>query len=305
MTDFARRVRLNELTDTANVEGEGAVEERPTDGRRLRELLDAQTERSKQVTRQTILVGDCIEGLKTLGDNSVNLIVTSPPYNVGKNYAGWNDRLPYEDYIDFTKDWISQCHRVLAPGELLCVNIPSVDFGGRLPFVDMHQLLRQAGFWHQDFIVWVKWSGKQMDTSGLAVSKRKLFSKRRMRRLIDAFEVILVVRKPPEDREQVKELNVDPVDVHEMNFNIWHILPVWDKAHPAPFPEELPRRLIRLYSQEGGTILDPFLGTGTTMKVAHELKRNALGCELSQDYVDRMLKKLEMPVRVIPLPPKT
>lgn len=269
-----------------------------TDGERLRELLGAKSASKQQHTSHTILVGDCMEGLKTLADNSVHLIVTSPPYNVGKNYAQWNDRLPYEDYLDFLRAWMVECLRVLIPGECICVNLPVADFGGRLAFIDIYHLLRQAGFWHQDLIAWVKWSGKAIDTSGFAVSKRKVFSKRRRRKLIDAFEVILVLRKPTEDKNQQKELNVDPVDASEMNFNIWHITPTWDKAHPAPFPDELPRRLIRLYSQEGDVILDPFLGTGTTMKVAQEMKRNAIGCELNPEYIDLILKRLRFPIRV-------
>jgi DNA modification methylase len=298
MPNFSHRLGLNDLADIAKGDGKAKGEEPSTDGRRLRDMLEAHAERSNRLVQQTILVGDCIEGLKTLADNSVNLIVTSPPYNVGKNYAEWNDRLSYEDYIDFTKEWITQCYRVLAEGEILCVNLPTADFGGRLSFIDTYQLLRQGGFWHQDFIAWVKWNRKSIDTSGFAVSKRKIFSKKRTRKLIAAFEVILVVRKPPENPEKAKELNVDPVNAPEMNFNIWHIPPIWDKLHPAPFPEELPKRLITLYSQEGDTVLDPFAGTGTTLQVAHDLKRNSVGCEISQDYVELMRQRFEFQLQI-------
>lgn len=105
------------------------------------------------------------------------------------------------------------------------------------------------------------------------------------------------MRNPPINANEIGELNVDPVNAPEMNFNIWHIAPVWDKAHPAPFPEELPKRLITLYSQEGDLVVDPFCGTGTTLKAAHELKRNGISCELSQEYVELMQQRLEFPIQ--------
>lgn len=299
MRHLSNRLPIRELTDSSQIASPIVSDDKDLSAPRdWAGTNPSPKEQNANSAVQKILVGDCLETLKTMPDNTVNLVVTSPPYNVGKNYEVWNDQLPYEEYIDFTREWIEQCYRVLMDGEILCVNLPVSDIGGRLPFLDIYQILRQVGFWHQDFIAWVKWNGKKIDTSGFAVSKRKAFGKKRKRRLVDAFEVILVVRKPPENWDKAKYLNVDPVSVAEMNFNIWHIPPVWDKKHPAPFPQELPNRLITLYSKEGDTVLDPFLGTGTTLQAAHGLKRGGIGCELNPNYVELILKKLEFPIQV-------
>lgn len=222
----------------------------------------------------------------SLAESHFHLIVTSPPYNVGTSYPDWNDSLPVDKYFSFCQQWMRECYRVLVKGGRLCLNIPLF---GRPKYKRMQfrylSVLWKVGFTDREVIVWVK---KQKSNNHF-ICKRKLFgsiaspSNPHIRTVA---ELILVMKK--ESRRlsgDSKKADITREEYAAWTKNVWEIETELDRRHPAPFPYELPRRLIKLYSYRENRILDPFLGRGTTLKVASQLGRHAVGIELSPEYL--------------------
>lgn len=236
-----------------------------------------------------IIIGDCREALKTLPCNSVHLVVTSPPYNVGIGYGNWKDDLPLNEYLELTETWLKECYRVLADGGRICVNLPSND-KDNIAFLH-YNIMKELGFRFLNNIVWIKWDWNRKEK--FAVSKWKLDKFRFPSSnpiLINAHEIVLVMQKNHGYLTGKRDLTFYEFD--KWRYNVWFISPITDRTHPAPYPVELPRRLIKLYSFVGNTILDPFLGSGTTMKAAMELNRNSIGIELNPEYVEMLKEKI-------------
>lgn len=234
-----------------------------------------------------IIIGDCREALKALPSDSVHLVVTSPPYNVGIGYGNWKDDLPLKEYSELTETWLKECYRILADGGRICVNLPNND-NGNIAFLH-YKLMSELGFNFKDNIAWIKWDYDRKDK--FAVSKWKVNKFRFPSSnpiLINAYEVILVMQKNHGCFTGERDLTYHEFD--KWRYNVWLIPPLTDRTHPAPYPIELPIRLIKLYSLPGQTVLDPFLGSGTTMEACIELKRNSIGIELNPDYVE-MIKE--------------
>lgn len=236
-----------------------------------------------------IIVGDCRQALKTLPDNSAHLVVTSPPYNVGIGYGNWTDKLPLQEYLELTETWLKECYRVLVDGGKICVNLPSNDISN-IAFLH-YNIMKGLGFNFKTNITWIKWDPYRKEK--FAVSKWKTDKFRFPRYdpiLINAYEIILVMQKNHGYMAGKSDLTFD--EFREWKYNVWFIPPLTDRTHPAPFPIELPRRLIKLYSLPEQTVLDPFLGSGTTMKACLELNRNSIGIELNPEYVEMARRRL-------------
>ncbi len=224
--------------------------------------------------KHRIILGDCREALKTLPADSVHLVVTSPPYNVGIGYGNWKDSLPLNEYLELTETWLKECYRVLADGGRICVNLPNND-SSNIAFLH-YRLMKELGFNFLNNIVWIKWDWKRKEK--FAVSKWKLDKFRFPSSnpiLINAYEIVLVMQK--NHGYFTGEMDLTYWEFDKWRFNVWLIPPLTDRTHPAPYPIELPRRLIKLYSFVGHTVLDPFLGSGTTSRACMELGRNSIG----------------------------
>lgn len=236
-----------------------------------------------------IIIGDCREVLKTLPSNSVELVVTSPPYNVGIGYGNWKDELPLNEYLELTETWLKECYRILADGGKICVNLPNND-SSNIAFLH-YNLMKKIGFNFKCNIVWIKWDWNRKEK--FAVSKWKTDKFRFPSGnpiLINAYEIVLVMQKNHGYFTGKRDLTF--YEFNKWKYNVWFIPPLTDRTHPAPFPIELPRRLIKLYSFVGHTVLDPFLGSGTTTKAAMELNRNSIGIELNPEYVEMLKEKI-------------
>ncbi len=236
---------------------------------------------------------------------SVHLIITSPPYWQIKDYGdssqiGFNDS--YEDYIDnLNKVW-SECYRVLYPGCRLCVNIGdqfarAVTYG-RYKIIPIREEIikfcESIGFDYMGAIIWQKKT--TMNTTGGA-SVMGSFPYPRNGLIEIDYEFILLFKKlgqsPNRVSKEIKEESKLSNEEWRKYFTgHWNFAGCKQDKHIAMFPDELPRRLIRMFSFVGETVLDPFLGSGTTSMVARKLKRNSIGYEINKDFLSIIEDKI-------------
>lgn len=220
------------------------------------------------------------ESMDELPDNSIHLVVTSPPYNVGKEY---DKDLTLEEYLEFLRRVWREVKRVLVPGGRLCVNIANL---GRKPYIPLHAYIIQdlisLGFLMRGEIIWNKAS------SGGASTAWGTWQSARNPILRDIHEYILVFSKGSFSRESFgRKSTITREEFLEFTKSVWTFPAESAKrvGHPAPFPVELPYRLIQLYTFEGDVVLDPFMGSGQTAIAAFKTKRYYIGYEVNPDYV--------------------
>ncbi len=217
--------------------------------------------------------------MSELPDYSVHLMVTSPPYNVRKEY---DEDLTLEEYLDLLHVVFKETYRVLVTGGRACINIANL---GRKPYLPLHALIIQTmleiGFLMRGEIIWDKAASASPST---AWGSWQSASNPVLR---DVHEYILVFSKESFSRKpEVKEDTIERESFLEWTKSIWTFPAVSAKriGHPAPFPEELPRRLIDLYTFKNDVVLDPFCGSGTTCLAAFRLGRQYIGYEINPQY---------------------
>jgi len=255
------------------------------------------------MTEHKLIIGDCTD-MGEIADESIQLVVTSPPYfNAPFDYKGYYKA--YSNYLDMLKKVARELYRVVAQGRIVALNIDDMLIDGKkYPIVaDATKFFLEAGFDYRDRIIWKKPDGY------LRISRRSgvlLQNPYPMYFYPDnLLESILIFQKgefdyksiPKEIREKskidIKELEKNSKDWYKTLWEMTNVLPNSDlEKGIAAFPEELPRRLIILYSYVGETVLDPFVGSGTTMKVARSLNRNSIGIEINKKLVPIIKKKL-------------
>lgn len=212
-------------------------------------------------------------------DETTHLVVTSPPYNLGVAYDEHDDELPIEDYGRLLKSAFRECRRVLVPGGRLCV---VVGLGAGVPCDDKPRVVsdaaRAVGFGLRDKFIWDKGTSESSSAWGSWRSPsnpREIFQ----------HEEILVFYKDRPDRPDKSGQTISKPDFLDCIKSVWQVNPVSDPDHPAAFPADIPRRLIKLYSFPDDVVLDPFAGSGTTCLAAKRLGRRFIGVELSPEYV--------------------
>jgi DNA modification methylase len=228
------------------------------------------------------------ELMDELPDNSVHLMVTSPPYNVGKEY---DKDLTLDEYRRFLKKVWSEVKRVLVPGGRACINVANL---GRKPYIPIHAFIVEdmldLGFLMRGEIIWNKASSVSPSTAwGSWLSAKNPT-------LRDVHEYILVFSKGTFTRESCGKKNtISKEEFLEFTKSIWTFPaePATKIGHPAPFPVELPYRLIQLYTFEGDIILDPFIGSGQTAIAAIKTKRHYIGYDINKDYVKLAEKRIK------------
>ena len=254
-------------------------------------------------THHTIINGDCRK-MSELKDQSVHLIVTSPPYWQLKDYGsdkqiGFNDS--YEQYINHLNLVWKECHRVLHDGCRLCINIGdqfarSVYYG-RYKVIPIHsEIIRfceTIGFDFMGQIIWQKTTTTNT-TGGAAVMGSFPHPRNGIVKL--DFEYILLFKKQgiaPKPTLEQKELSAMSNEEWNTYFNgHWYFNGAKQDKHLAMFPEELPKRLIRMFSFPQETVLDPFMGSGTTASVARKLDRNSIGYEINPEFIPLIKSKI-------------
>jgi modification methylase len=218
------------------------------------------------------------EEMKELQDNSVALMITSPPYNVGKEY---DEDLSIEEYFDLLRRVFKETYRVLEPGGRACINIAN---SGRKPYIpishNISDLMNNLGFLMRGEIIWVKADGANGSCAWGS------FCSASNPTLRDVHEYILIFSKADFKRVYLGENTITKDDFMRDTLSVWRFNPESASkiGHPAPFPIELPSRLINLYSFKGDLILDPFMGSGTTCVAAKRLSRNYIGYEIDERY---------------------
>lgn len=221
--------------------------------------------------------------MKEVDSNSVHLIITSPPYNVDKAYDKHEDLMPLDEYLKMLGEVWKECKRILVKGGRLCVNVANT---GRKPYLPLHvyitKQLLELGFLMRGEILWNKEASAGVST---AWGSWQSPSNPTLR---DVHEYIMVFSK---DDYQLNNGNEKKSDITrdeflELTKSIWAFPTASARkiGHPAPFPEELPKRLIKLYSYPNNVVLDPFVGSGTTCLVAKKLGRKYIGYDISKEY---------------------
>ena len=221
------------------------------------------------------------EAMDELPDNSVHLMITSPPYNVSKEY---DDDLTLDEYLALLTAVWRETWRVLVPGGRACVNVANL---GRKPYIPLHSYIiagmLDIGFLMRGEILWNKGSSASTSTAwGSWQSAANPV-------LRDVHEYILVFSKDSFSRKRGdKENTIKKEEFLEWTKSVWDFPAVSAKkiGHPAPFPEELPHRLIQLYSFKDDVVLDPFAGSGTVCLAALKDKRKFVAYDIDPDYIE-------------------
>lgn len=218
--------------------------------------------------------------MEGLPDRSVHLMVTSPPYNVGKDY---DQNLGLDEYRKLLQDVFSETYRVLVDGGRACVNIANV---GRKPYIPYHryiiEAMDQAGFLMRGEVIWDKGAGAGVSTAWGSWCSPSNPTFR------DVHEYILVFSKGKFGRKvEGGTTSITSEQFVAWTKSIWSFPPesATRVGHPAPFPIELPDRLIRLFTYEGEVVLDPFCGAGSTCVAAARAKRRYIGMDVEEGYV--------------------
>ncbi|MCS6987905.1 MAG: site-specific DNA-methyltransferase [Chloroherpetonaceae bacterium] len=214
----------------------------------------------------------------------IDLIVTSPPYNVGIDYNSNDDDLAYDDYLAFSRQWLANCYAWSNPQARLAMNVPldKNKGGARSVGSDLTRIAQEVGWKYQFTIVWNEGNISRRTAWGSWMSASAPT-------VIAPVELIVVLYK-----EQWKKTNGSRrSDITRDEFMAW-TNGLWTfngesakrVGHPAPFPKELPYRCIKLFSYVGDVVFDPFVGSGTTLIVAQNLNRVAIGVEIDPTYCE-------------------
>lgn len=226
------------------------------------------------------------ETMHELPSGSIPLVFTSPPYHVGKEY---DSEGTWGDYLVLLRAVFSETMRVLEPGGRAVVNVANL---GRKPYVPLSDvvagIMSDLGFMARAEIIWVKGSGASGNCAWGSWRSPKNPSIR------DLHEYVLVFSKGRWGKVSTGQSSLSADEFMQSTLSVWNIPPASAKriGHPAPFPVELARRVINLYSHVGDVVLDPFIGSGTTAVAAIELDRRWIGYETHQPYADRAIERI-------------
>ncbi|HOA10416.1 MAG TPA: site-specific DNA-methyltransferase [Bacteroidales bacterium] len=227
-----------------------------------------------------IILGSA-ENMKELPNNSVHLMITSPPYNVSKEY---DSDLSLSEYLQLLQNSFKETYRVLVYGGRACINIANI---GRKPYIPLSdyisRMMIDIGFNMRGEIIWNKASSSSPSTAWGSWQSAANPTLR------DVHEYILIFSKGDYKREKGDKTDtISKEQFLEWTKSIWTMNAESAKkiGHPAPFPEELPYRLIQLFSFTDDVVLDPFIGSGTTAISALKSKRRYVGYEISEEYVN-------------------
>jgi len=240
---------------------------------------------------------DCLKALKQFDDNYFDLTITSPPYNVdlGNNkykktgYALYKDNKEHSEYIRWLSKIFELIHAKTKSGGRVALNISDGKNGAVPTSSDMIQSLAEIGWIPMAHIIWNKntTSNRAAWGSWLSPSSPSFPT---------TFERILIFGKDFKKLQYKGETDLTREEFIAWATSMWRFSPERKMkafGHPAMFPEELPKRLIKMLSWKGGIVLDPFSGAGTTCLVAKKLKRSAVGIELSKEYNDIARKRID------------
>jgi len=237
----------------------------------------------KRMNNIVIKLGDAIDLFKTIKSDSVDLIVADPPYNLGKNYGNNHDLIGFDEYISFSKSWLSEAKRVLKPTGTIYVFM-----GVRFVSYLYDILDRELSLFFNSWITWHYTQGMGK-TLGFSPRHDDILMFNASQKFVFNLDSVRVPQKFYRERNNMRGAN--PGDVWE--FSHIHYCNANRQKHPTQKPEGLIERMVLASSNEHGLILDPFSGSGTTLRVCQQLNRNAIGFEINPEYVEMTKQRLE------------
>jgi site-specific DNA-methyltransferase (adenine-specific) len=236
------------------------------------------------------IYNDDILTTKAIPASSIDLIITSPPYNVNIKYSAHDDEMPYSEYLKFSREWMSKCYDLAKDDGRFCLNIPlDKNKGGQQSVcADLTTIAKKVGWKYHSTIIWNEQNISRRTAWGSWLSASAPY-------VIAPVEVIVILYK----KRWKKESGSKTSDISKKEFQEW-TNGVWNFSgeskrkvgHPAPFPVELPKRCTKLFSFVGDVILDPFLGSGSTLVACSQTGRKGIGVEIDQGYCEIAKKRV-------------
>lgn len=243
-----------------------------------------------------IINANSYEYVKKLEDDSIDLVVTSPPYNVdlGNNkynknkYNSYEDNLPHKEYLNQLRGMFADLMPKLKSGARVCINIGAKANGRIATHSDIIQFMNELGYLNVTQIIWDKSQvGNRTSWGSFCSPSCPSFP--------TPFEYILVFAKDSLKLQEKGETDLTKEEFIDWSLALWRFAPECQMkkfGHPAMFPKELPKRLIKLFSWKGATVLDPFSGLGTTGVVCRELGRKYIGIEMDLGYCEKSIERI-------------
>lgn len=243
-----------------------------------------------------VIYKDDILKITTIPKNSVDLIITSPPYNVDIHYNSHHDNLTYEEYLEFTKKWIKKCFDLAKNEGRFLLNIPlDKNKGGQKSVgADITKIAKDAGWKYHSTIIWNEGNISRRTAWGSFKSASAPY-------VIAPVELVLVLYKTDWKKTGLsRENDITKEEFMQWTNGLWTFNGESKKkiGHPAPFPIELPKRCIKLFSFVGDIVLDPFLGSGTTLIATYLHNRKGIGVDIDEKYCDLAIKRLQQEARI-------
>ena len=225
---------------------------------------------------------DCIEGMKLLPSNSIDILITSPPYNINISYDVYKDNLSWDKYLEWIEEWMSEVYRVLKDDGRCCVNhyinFQDREKRSRFPLFDIKMIQEKLGFNVHKLIVWNDPTRKKFTAFGSWLKASSPY-------VNTPYEGILISYKNQWKKINSGESTISKKDFLEACGGVWNIGTTRGKTK-ACYPLKLPQLCIDFLTYKGDAVLDPFMGSGTTAIAAIKSHRNFIGFEISKDYCD-------------------
>lgn len=239
---------------------------------------------------QFTLVHDDVLTTQLVTDNSVDLVVTSPPYNVDIQYNSHKDDVSYAEYLEFSQKWMSRCFDWLKEDGRFCLNIPlDKNKGGQQSVgADLTTIAKQIGFHYHSTIIWNEGNISRRTAWGSWKSASAPY-------VIAPVELIVVLYKEKWKKTSGSKISdIERDEFMDWTNGLWTFNGESKKriGHPAPFPIELPRRCVKLFSYVDDLVLDPFCGSGTTLLAAVANQRRGVGIDVDKKYCELARKRI-------------
>jgi site-specific DNA-methyltransferase (adenine-specific) len=236
------------------------------------------------------IIHDDVIATQRVDNHSVDLVVTSPPYNVDIQYNSHRDDISYPEYLEFSKKWMERCYEWLKDDGRFCLNIPlDKNKGGQQSVgADLTTAAKQIGFQYHSTIIWNEGNISRRTAWGSWMSASAPF-------VIAPVELIVVLYKKNWKKTGGSKISdVTREEFMDWTNGLWTFNGESKKkvGHPAPYPIELPRRCVKLFSYVGDVVLDPFCGSGSTLIAAVNNDRKGIGIEVDLKYCELARKRI-------------
>jgi site-specific DNA-methyltransferase (adenine-specific) len=236
------------------------------------------------------IINEDVLKTKKIKPGTIDLVITSPPYNLDIKYNSHKDDLTYEEYLDFSNLWMTRCFEWLKSDGRFCLNIPlDKNKGGQKSFgADLTTIAKKIGFNYHSTIIWNEGNISRRTAWGSWLSASAPY-------VIAPVELIVILYKENWKKQSGSKISdINREEFMEWTNGLWSFSGESKKkiGHPAPFPVELPRRCIKLFSYVGDTVLDPFLGSGTTLVASYLNNRIGIGVDFDEKYCKIAIERL-------------